>query len=53
MRPSVRPTDRARLPQAQRVLHVDEARVLPQLPVHVVGHPSLSVVAVHHFPKGE
>lgn len=44
---------RARLPQAQRVLHVDETRVLPQLPVHAVGHPSLSVVGVHHFPKRE
>lgn len=43
----------ARLPQAQRVLHVDETRVLPQLPVCVVGHPSLPVVGVHHFPERE
>lgn len=40
-----------RLPQADFRLHVDEAGVLPELPVRVVGDPPLPVVAVNHFPR--
>lgn len=38
------------LPQVQCVFHVDETGVLPELPVHVVGDPSLSMISIDHFP---
>lgn len=37
------------LPQADGGLHVDEAGVFAELPVHVVGDPPLPVVGIHHF----
>lgn len=40
-----------RLPQAHGRFHVDEAGVLAELPVRVVGDPPLPVVGVHHFPS--
>lgn len=40
-----------RLPQAHGGLHVDEAGVLAELPVRVVGNPPLPVIGVHHFPS--
>lgn len=38
------------LPQVQCVFHVDETGVLPELPVHVVGDPSLPMIGIDHFP---
>lgn len=38
------------LPQVQCVFHVDETGVLPELPVHVVRDPSLSMIGIDHFP---
>lgn len=38
------------LPQGHCRLHVDEAGVFPQLPVHVVGDPPLPVITIDHFP---
>lgn len=39
------------LPQAHCRLHVDEAGVFAELPVRVVGDPSLPVIGVNHFPR--
>lgn len=38
------------LPQADGGLHVDEARVFAELPVHVIGDPSLPVMGINRFP---
>ena len=34
-----------------KVLHVDEAGGFTELPVGVVGNPSLSLVGIDHFPR--
>lgn len=38
------------LPQVHCWFHVDEAGVFAELPVHVVGDPSLPVIGIDHFP---
>lgn len=40
------------LPQVQCIFHVDEAGVLAELPVRVVGDPPLPVIGINHFPEG-
>lgn len=40
------------LPQVHRRFHIDEAGVLAELPVRVVGDPPLSVIGINHFPEG-
>lgn len=37
------------LPQAHCRFHIDEAGVFAELPVRVVGDPSLPVIAINHF----
>lgn len=38
------------LPQSHCRFHVNEAGVFAELPVRVVGDPSLPVIGINHFP---